>query len=234
MEPCNLATHCQPALRRVGWGLCACWLLPALTLAQPVPAGLAANTTPTSVRPVTTPSEGVGGRPAAVLTVTDLTAATTAQGVLLTWAAPAGKVPARLEVERSTDGTTFRPVGTVGPAEAATYRFLDAHPATPPVYYRLRQPGGPVSAVLTYAATDNAWQPSPNPAADWLSCGPGPASGDYRIQDAAGRTVLSGHLAAGQRIDVRRLRNGHYTLELRNGAMRASHSFVKFAVAEQP
>lgn len=232
MKTSTLVPRCRPALRYVGWSLCTCCLLPALAAAQPsAPAALAVNAPPASTRHRAALPDAPPARAASLLPITDLAAAATAQGILLTWTAPAGKAPGRLDVERSTDGTTFRPVGTVGPAEATAYRFVDAHPATPPVYYRLRQPGGPASEVLTYAA-DNAWQPSPNPAADWLSCGP--ASGDYRIQDAVGRTVLTGRLTAGQRIDVRRLRNGNYTLELRNGAVRATRSFLKFTATEHP
>lgn len=233
MKTSSLIPRCRPALRCVGWGLSACCLFPAPAVAQPsAPAALAVNASPVGARHRAALPEAPSARAATALSITDLAAAATAQGILLTWTAPIGKVPGRLDVERSTDGTTFRPLGTVGPADATAYRFVDAHPATPPVYYRLRQPGGPASEILTYAAADNAWQPSPNPAADWLSCGP--ASGDYRIQDAVGRTVLTGRLTTGQRIDVRRLRNGNYTLELRNGAVRITRSFLKFTATEHP
>lgn len=224
------------ALRPAFWGLCALPCLAAPAVAQhAAPQDLATNTPPASALHRGAVPAAPPARPAAPLAVRALAAAATDQGVLLTWNAPAGKPPGRFEVERSTDGATFRAVGAAGPTEAAegaSYRFVDAHPAPPPVYYRLRAAGaGAVSEVLTYAGTD-AWQPGPNPATDWLSCGP--ASGDYRIQDAAGRTVLTGRLSAGQRIDVRRLRNGNYTLELRTGAVRATRSFLKFAAPEHP
>lgn len=221
------ALHCAA---RGFWLLCG---VPGAAFAQqPAAHDLAANAAPASALHRGAVPGAAPDRPTAALAVTALSATATDQGVLLTWSVAAGKAPARIEVERSTDGSTFRPVGAVGPAGTAGYRFVDARPAAPPVYYRLRAAaGGAVSEVLTYAA-DNAWQPSPNPAADWLSCGP--ASGDYRIQDAAGRTVLTGRLTAGQRIDVRRLRNGNYTLELRNGAVRATRSFLKFTAPERP
>ncbi|MCC3159471.1 T9SS type A sorting domain-containing protein [Hymenobacter sp. 15J16-1T3B] len=150
--------------------------------------------------------------------------------MLLTWTAPPVKTPLRFEVERSTDGSVFRLVGVVTTAQGSAYRFMDTSAGGGTVYYRLRQPvagGSGTSAVLTYTPENVAWQPSPNPATDWLSCGN--ASGEYRILDAAGRTVLTGRLAAGQRIDVRRLRNGNHTLELRTGTLRTTRTFLKYA-----
>ncbi|RTQ48198.1 hypothetical protein EJV47_17360 [Hymenobacter gummosus] len=147
----------------------------------------------------------------------------TPQGALLTWDA-VGKAAGRFDVERSTDGVAFRAVGTVPVRTAGPgYRFLDPAPGAEAVYYRLRFPGG-FSEVLPLPAAD--WELTPNPAAEWLSCGP--ASGDYCIRDAAKRLVLSGHLGPGQRIDLRRLRNGSYTLELRAGSQRTTRSFVKY------
>ncbi|GAB3838468.1 T9SS type A sorting domain-containing protein [Hymenobacter jeollabukensis] len=227
-----LLTHSSRlALRGAARGLWALWFVPFLGLAQPpTPRDMAANNPSAGSSPTAAPG---AARPAAATAATSLAAAATPQGVVLTWTAPAAKTPLRFEVERSSDGVTFRSVGVVLAAEAAGYRFLDAGAGATTVYYRLRQPvagGSGTSAVLTYTPDTNAWQPSPNPATDWLSCGP--ASGDYRIMDAAGRTVLTGRLVAGQRIDVRRLRNGNHTLEMRMGNLRATRTFLKYAPAE--
>ncbi|RAK63477.1 T9SS type A sorting domain-containing protein [Hymenobacter edaphi] len=227
-----LLTHSRSlALRGAARGLWALWFVPFLGLAQqPALRDVAANNPPAGTAPTAAPG---AARTASPVAAVGLAAAATPQGVVLTWTAPTAKTPLRFEVERSSDGVTFRSVGVVLAAEAAGYRFLDAGAGASTVYYRLRQPvagGSGTSAVLTYTPDNSAWQPSPNPATDWLSCGP--ASGDYRITDAAGRTVLTGRLVAGQRIDVRRLRNGNHTLELRTGTLRATRTFLKYAPGE--
>ncbi|GAB2943028.1 hypothetical protein GCM10027048_04510 [Hymenobacter coalescens] len=140
----------------------------------------------------------------------------------------------RYEVERSADGVAFEQLGTVlvrSPASSAEYLFVDTKPVTSPVYYRLRHLAGSgaatTSELLRLEPRAADWDVTPNPAADWVSCGE--VTGEYRILDATGRMVLSGRLAPKQRVDIRRLRNGHYTFELKSGAERKTRKFLKYA-----
>ncbi|WP_345252687.1 hypothetical protein [Flaviaesturariibacter amylovorans] len=113
-------------------------------------------------------------------------------------------------VEHSTDGRTFRAVGTVGAqgqAAAASYSFLHTGLAAGTHYYRLRMVDrdatftySPVRLVTLDGAAKAGFTLAPNPAQAgatrilWM--GPTARPVQVRVLDAAGRPVWSGSMSS--------------------------------------
>ncbi|WP_170172772.1 T9SS type A sorting domain-containing protein, partial [Hymenobacter rigui] len=135
--------------------------------------------------------------------LTQFTATAQNRQVLLRWATASELHNDRFELERATDGRTFRPIGRVAgqgtTSQGHTYSFLDTPPAATTLYYRLRQVDtdgtATYSAVQTLRlnapATELLLSPNPATSAVTVNLTTLPA-GPYELtlRDVQGRTVL--------------------------------------------
>lgn len=121
-------------------------------------------------------------------------------GGVLRWTTASEVNSARFEVERSQDGLTFEPIGTVAAAGTSattrTYTFTDARlPATALRYYRLRQLDAngtaTYSPVRTVAPITMGFSLYPNPAAHTATLSGASAGASVHVIDALGRVVLT-------------------------------------------
>ena len=144
----------------------------------------------------------------------------------LAWATGLEDAGAIYDVERSTDGQAFAPIGWVaGTGSNGSYAFHDRAPA-PTAYYRLRMSAPGTAA--TYSATILLRRAAggapvviyPIPATDVVTIATPTAAlagTPAQVIDAAGRVVAAFTLAASQTLDVRAWPAGTYTLRLADG-----------------
>lgn len=137
------------------------------------------------------------------VTLTDFTAKLVGPAVQLNWHTASEQNADRFEVERSTDATTFTPLGSVAAAgtssQAHAYAFPDTHlpVGATTLYYRLRQVDldgtstySPVRTVaLTPAAAGLAL--FPNPTQQLTTLTGTAAHALVQVFDALGRTVTT-------------------------------------------
>lgn len=134
-------------------------------------------------------------------------------------------------IERSTDGITFAPIGTIEAGEKSdrirSYQFFDKEAVAGDNYYRLMQAGtgdkneySPVRIVnftpLTFSVTF-----TPNPANDYLQLNIQSPTGikNIRLVDASGQIVMDekdNNKNFNVRLDVKNLTPGIYTLVIEN------------------
>ena len=137
-------------------------------------------------------------------------------------------------VERSADGVSFQPLGTLaaaGTTAGSDYELIDRSPPTGTSYYRVRQTDVDGSFSFsevreaTHLATED-WSVFPNPVANRLTVRrTADVAEHYDVLDASGRRILSARLRAGSSdLDVSSLRPGQYFLRAGDGSVR---SFVK-------
>jgi uncharacterized repeat protein (TIGR01451 family) len=148
--------------------------------------------------------------------LTSFTAVAVGADAVLNWATAQELNNQRFEVERSLDGATFAPIGTLAGKGTttlpSTYRYLDAGASartTDALYYRLRQVDyngkARFSSVQTVrfrsAAISLALYPNPSTGAATLDLRPLPA-GDYTVQvfEATGRLVHQATYQPGERL----------------------------------
>lgn len=167
--------------------------------------------------------------------LTRFTAQREGEAALVQWTTAQEKNSAYFEVQRSTNGYEFQPLGRVQAAGESTaqrhYAFRDATAPRGPVYYRLKQVDQDASVAFSeirvLGAADAAATLYPNPVRDVLRVASATPVQNWRVLSLTGKALLSGtSLEAG--CDVSRLPAGSYALELRtaDGARRILR-FVK-------
>lgn len=167
--------------------------------------------------------------------LTRFTASARATGVALDWATASEKNNERFEVERSADGTSFKAVGTVkgqgNSTSAHEYAFGDAKPLAGQSYYRLRQVNfdgtatfSPVATVNVERGTELAY-PSPSNGTITLAANLGAV--DYRIINNLGQTLLRGHAAGSEQLNLMALPKGVYLLEIVGHAGRTTQRLLR-------
>lgn len=135
---------------------------------------------------------------------------------------------AHYEVERSTDGIAYTNIGKVLPLDGRdsnrSYDFDDVSPEIGANYYRLKitdlDGTSDYSRIITLFVEDAESEFSifPNPATNVLNFkGLSDASALVRVMDALGRTVIVQTVATADGINISRLPNGTYFLEVRSG-----------------
>ncbi|WBO86744.1 LamG-like jellyroll fold domain-containing protein [Hymenobacter yonginensis] len=133
------------------------------------------------------------------------------QTVRLAWATASERNSARFEVERSLDGRTFQPIGTVPAAGTSssrrTYSLPDQQlPAgATPLYYRLRQVD--LDGTFAYSSVQVVTRAGQSRPTLTLTLAPNPTQGSttlhgaaastpVQVYDAVGRLVLTARTAA--------------------------------------
>jgi Secretion system C-terminal sorting domain len=139
----------------------------------------------------------------------------------LTWRTASEKDNRHFDIERSTDGTTFRPIGQVkGNNKPSSYQFVDNQPFAI-TYYRLRQIDFDGTASLsnivsvTQKGKGKALTIYPNPVSNTLTVENTEEDeevGNFQIINLLGQQVLSGK--TGQGLDVSALPQGTYVLRV--------------------
>jgi hypothetical protein len=130
-------------------------------------------------------------------------------------------------VERSARGITYTTIGKVLPLTGRdrerTYGFDDVSPETGINYYRLKitdlDGSFEYSRIVTLFVDDEESEFSlfPNPAASVLNFkGLTEANTSLRVMDALGRTVIVQTISTADGLNVSRLPNGTYFLEIRS------------------
>ena len=159
-----------------------------------------------------------------------------AGSVALAWATASEKNSASFEIERSLNGETFAPVGSVvayGTTTApSTYVLLDREAPAARLYARLRQVdkdgSAAYSAVRVVAGTGPvrlAAYPNPARTVLYFDAAPGAA---YRLLALTGQVLAQGTTAPGRTaVPVVALPAGTYLLELTTEAGRQVQKFTK-------
>ena len=135
----------------------------------------------------------------------------------LTWRTESEKDNSHFDIERSTDGTTFRNIGQVkGNNKPSSYQYTDAAPFTTS-YYRLKQVDNDgkfaYSKVVSIVQTSKSKGLTiyPNPVSSHLTI-ENTEGVNFQILNLLGQQVLAGK--ATQQIDVSRLPQGTYVLKV--------------------
>lgn len=168
--------------------------------------------------------------------------ASQARGVKLQWATATETSNRYFEVEKSSDGITFLPLGQVEGAGQSLvqrqYAFLDRQPVSGTVYYRLRQVDFDhtysYSRIIAVRAAGQApaWVLAyPNPCAGLLhlELGPGLEGAKVEVRDVSGKIWLQQDFAAAHRLqlDLQALPAGLYLLRAAGGGQQHQVRVVK-------
>jgi hypothetical protein len=139
----------------------------------------------------------------------------------LTWRTESEKNNKHFDIERSTDGTTFHPIGQVkGNNKPSSYQFVDNQPFAT-TYYRLRQID--FDGTETYSKIVSVVQTGkgkgltiyPNPVSNTLTVDnmeEDEEVGNFQILNLFGQQVLTGKTM--QQLDVSALAQGTYVLKV--------------------
>ncbi|UOR04584.1 T9SS type A sorting domain-containing protein [Hymenobacter aerilatus] len=186
----------------------------------------------------------IGAQPLPVELVS-FVAKTAQQDALLTWRTASEKNNDRFVVERSVDGLSFVPVGTVkgngSTSTAHDYHLKDAGAAqvAQQLHYRLRQVDqdgteslSPVRTVQFAAVATVAPTLYPNPASSSTTLDlRGLTAGNYqvRVLDMTGRAVASFSVGGGTlaTLPVAQLPAGSYMVDVRSEAVHYTLRFIK-------
>ena len=146
--------------------------------------------------------------------------------VLVNWLATNTQQDKEYLVERSADGKTFSPIGSVTPTIGTDYRLHDYEPLMGKSYYRLRITGinGQVtyseirSVVLDISGNVPTVRLYPSPAKDYVII----ARGDGKeisgvITDMQGRILLPVAVQSGGKVNIASLAGGVYLLRTAEG-----------------
>jgi len=191
-----------------------------------------------------TTSNWVPGRVAGPLPVqlTAFTASATNGKVQLRWATAQEQNCERFVLSQSSDGHTFRPLGTVGGAGTTSrpshYSYTDPEPHPGLNYYRLEQvdSDGKISqlgvrVVQVGPATEQA-AAYPNPTTDWLYLPTLPAGlEEIRLTDLHGRLCQAIRLSESQTapaLNLAGLPAGTYLLTLRGPGQTLTQKVTKY------
>jgi hypothetical protein len=167
------------------------------------------------------------------------------EGILLHWETSFESKNAGFEVQHSTDGQNFEPVGFVEPAQeaanGASYRFLHPEPQEGLNYYRLRQIDRNSTSRLSpvvaerwsiASAESRVFQVFPNPNAGSIQIRRQAAEYSSALQlyltDVRGRLVLQTILSPSESsLDLpKALANGLYMLKIANRQTQEVHKIV--------
>lgn len=166
---------------------------------------------------------------------TNFTAKVSGSDVVLNWQTASEQNSSHFEVERSTDGITFKKIGQVAAAGNSTtelsYVYTDADVTDGMYYYRLRQVDldnkSMYSGVLRVTVSQKAeLQLIPNPVANRLFIKGVPVNTRFSITDINGRLVMNA-VWTGQPIELSTLPAGYYTLRVLSTTQVISKSFIK-------
>lgn len=158
-------------------------------------------------------------------------------GVLLHWQTESESENHYFQIEHSTDGSRFSPVGRQdgfgNSAITRYYSFLHDKPAPGLNYYRLRQVDfdetahySPIVSIRTAGAP--ALTLAPNPATDrFYILGLTDDAHRLRLHDGQGRLLWEGDIRDGEPLDVSSLPHGSYSLEVQNGTDKQVLRLVK-------
>lgn len=159
-------------------------------------------------------------------------------GVLLRWQTESESENQYFQIEHSTDGVRFSPVGRQeGHGNSAItryYSFLHDSPAPGLNYYRLRQVDfdetahySPIVSIRTAGAP--ALLLAPNPAADhFYILGLTDDDGHHlRLHDAQGRLLWEGDIRDGEPVDIGSWPRGSYSVGVQNGTDKQVLRLVK-------
>ena len=184
-------------------------------------------------------STAVPGNPLPV-TLTALEAQRQSNGsVLVQWSTATEENNAYFEVERSTDGLAFGPVGQVPgngtSSQARAYRYDDTKAPNGLLYYRLRQVDADgqstYSRVVVVTGRDAAAQVAlyPNPATDQftLTLPVALANQPVRVFDLQGRLVTQLVRNSIGNFEVNSLAAGTYFVHVDGGGVSINQRFVK-------
>ena len=158
-----------------------------------------------------------------------------ASGIALDWATASEKNNERFEVERSADGTSFKAVGTVkgqgNSTSAHEYAFLDAKPLIGQSYYRLRQVDFDGATAFSPVATVNVERGNelayPSPSNGTITLAASLGALEYRIINNLGQTVLRGHAAGNEHLNLTALPKGVYLLEIIDNTGRTTQRLLR-------
>ncbi len=154
--------------------------------------------------------------------------------VLLNWIVGEEKNVARYEVQGSTDGQNFHTAGNVAAANQSNYQFLYAGAVTAGMqYYRLRMVD--IDGKVTYsdvlkisAKSSYSLTIVTNPVASMLTVTGLKNSGELRIIDLAGKTILKQNIHSSTvSIDASRLHAGLYAVQYTDGNNISVAKFLK-------
>ncbi len=162
--------------------------------------------------------------------------------VVLTWHTASEQNLSHFVVERSSDGLSFSPIGTVAASGNSTIRLaytsLDRQPLQGVNFYRLQLVNSDGKVTLSKIVAVTIGQQFivrvfPNPASNLLLVQLH-ASGQeafFEITDAAGRKVQGGTISLNNNIsfslDVSHLAKGAYTLTIKTTSQTISRQFLK-------
>jgi len=160
-----------------------------------------------------------------------------AQGVLLRWQTESESQNHYFQIEHSTGGAHFSPIGRVegygNSAQTRYYSFLHQNPPAGLNYYRLRQVDfdetAHYSPIVSVRITGKgAITLTPNPASDYFQIrGLGDATTRVRLSDAEGRLLWEGEGREGEPVDLAAFPRGYYFVEIQSGPARQTIRVVK-------
>ncbi|MBK6343413.1 MAG: T9SS type A sorting domain-containing protein [Flavobacteriales bacterium] len=175
----------------------------------------------------------------------DLKAEAQGPEVLVSWLTASEQHSDYFRVDRSEDGTAFRPIGTVQAAgnssAPSAYAFVDKQPVSGLNYYRVEQIAtngdgqlSPVVSVMMRAGGTLMVYPNPAGESLWASFeSPNESQASWRIVDASGRAVAWGRTSTTAGMNQVELPltmdAGSYLIELMDerGGMLGHARFVK-------
>ena len=156
-------------------------------------------------------------------------------GIALSWATASEKNSAYFEVQRSATGEAYETIGKVAAqgnsSSLREYDFTDARPLAGLAYYRLRQVDTDGTTAYSPVATARrgtevvAIYPNPTADAVTLPASLGPVR--YRILNGLGQTLASGQATGGDRLDLSKLPQGAFFLELTDNAGRHTQRLTR-------
>ena len=162
-------------------------------------------------------------------------AAAKGTGVSLNWATASEKNSAHFEVQRSATGEAYETIGRVAAqgnsSSLREYDFTDARPLAGLAYYRLRQVDTDGTTAYSPVATARrgaevvAIYPNPTADAVTLPASLGPVR--YRVLNSLGQTLASGQATGGDRLDLSKLPQGAFFLELTDNAGRHTQRLTR-------
>ncbi len=140
------------------------------------------------------------------VTLIDFSGTCTGQQVLMSWTTASEVNNKNFTVERSSDGSIWTALGTVGGAGTSTssnhYNFTDTKPTATAAYYRLKQTdldGVSEYSAVVYVKSCNGSTPSislyPNPTAHGIYLNSTAFAGiEYKLYDLNGRLLKEGKM----------------------------------------
>lgn len=154
---------------------------------------------------------------------------------ILKWKCEASNDMSHFEIERSTNGSEFKKVGTATYNAQLSFEFIDDQtPSNSKVFYRLKMvdKNGSFkysSTIIIKTKGNLVLELSPNPVHDQLRVNGLKGNGMIYVYDVSGRRLVTQIVAQSQTqlLDLSALKNGVYVLEYFNGEQSEIQKFVK-------